>query len=289
MAVIGNPYVLSPAQYRTIKKTAVQVIQHQTVGRKLLPLDPDVGPGTQEVERTRYRKPSGNSKFIPKGGEYDIFEPTEERLRVAIRKLGKAFVVTDEDLESSKANGEGLDKVAIQMAAQMIAEDEEEFIFQGYSAMGENGLIDIVPADNSESAIAGWNTDMLEPYEDVRIAVGKLAENNFQPKAIVFNNQDWANILKEDTFGRTYFNKLVENFPIPRENYLITPGMPSGSVLLMDIGPDIADFKEVERVNPRDPVRDTRDRQQINIRERIGKEVYRPEAMALITGIIDSP
>lgn len=286
MVSVGNPYVLSPAQYRTIKKTALDIIRNKTVGRKLLPLDPEASPGTQEMESTKYIKPESNAKIIAKGGEYDIFEPTEQKSRVKIRKLGKAFVVTDEDLDTSRATGKGLDKRGIELATEMIVEDEESFIFSGYAPMNEPGLVDLVPEENKVDALAPWDTDMLEPYEDFRKTIGVLSENNFVPKVAVFNNKDFANIFKEDSFGKTYFNKLVENFSISKDNYLMTTGMPSGSILLMDIGPQIADFKEVERVNPRDPVRDTRDRQQINVREQIGKEVYRPEALALIENMM---
>jgi len=284
MPVIGNPYVLSPAQFRTIKKTAVEYIATKTVGRKLLPLDPEVGAGTQQVERTKYLKPENTSKIIAKGGEYDVFEPTEEKLRCNIYKIGKAFVVTDEDLESSRVTGNGLDKVAINMASQMIVESEEEFIFTGDSDMNEPGLVDL--ADETVDAEAGWDTDMLDPYEDMRQAISILSANGFTAKAAVFNNEDWGNILKRDSFGKSYFDILTESFPIPKENYFATSGMPSGKALVMDVGEQIADFKQVEPVNPRDPVRDTRDRQQINIRERIGKEVYLPEALVVIDGII---
>lgn len=276
-------YVLSPAQYRQIKKTVIETILPDLVGRKLLPRDPEVGPGAQEVTRTMLDNDTVNAKLIPKGGVYPLVTPTEQEVTVYIRKIGQGFVVTDEDLESSQTTGRPLDKRSIQIASRNIQRWEDEFIFKGYSPVNEVGLY------GSTSLTVGcankWSSSSAEPYDDVNDAVGKIEANYFKPSFLILNYEDMKLLRRENTYGQIYLDKIVNGLNIPLANILETTALTKGTGMVCATGNDIAELKEVEPLTVLPPIRLPNDSQQINIRERLGMDVYQDKAFCTITNI----
>jgi uncharacterized linocin/CFP29 family protein len=280
-------YVLSPQQYRQIKKTVLQHVLPNLVGRQVLPLDPEVGPGAQEVTRNMLDIPTTPAKVIAKGGRYGVITPTENEVTVYIRKIGQAFVVTDEDLESSQVTGRPLDKRTIQVASRKIQEFEDEFIFNGYAPADELGLIGSTAAQSGMQVACAnkWTTPACEPYDDVNNAVGKIEANYYEAQFMVINYSDAKLLRREDTYGNIYLKKILDNLSIPEDNILSSAAIAPGTALIGDMGPDIAELKQVEPITVLPPIRTTEDSQQINIRERLGIDIYEPQAYCLLTNI----
>lgn len=281
---MAQQYVLSPYQYRTIKKTAIETILPKLVGRQIIPLDPEVGPGTQEVTRTKLLPGDEDAQVIPKGGRYGLTTPTEETETVYIRKIGQGFVVTDEDLESSQVAGRPLDKRSIQIASRKIAEYEDTFIFTGDSRVNEVGLVGA--ATNTQAVGTKWNLPGCEPYDDANNLVGKMEADGFSPKFAVFNLATLKYLRQEDSYGEIYLDKIVKNLGIPANNILGSGNIAAATALFCESGNDIAQLKEVEALRVMPPIRLPNDTQQINLRERIGLDVYQTDAFGTLTGIV---
>jgi len=277
-------YVLSPAQYRQIKKTVLDTMLPTLVGRRLLPVDPDIGAGAQEATRTKLDKGTEEARIIPKAGRYGVITPTEQEVTVYIRKIGQAFVVTDEDLESSRVTGRPLDKRSIQLCSRAIQEKEDAFIFNGYDKVpDELGLVG--NAAQTAACDEKWSTDDGEPYEDCNNIVGKIEDYDFTPKFAVFNNQDFKYLRKEDITGEIYLDKIVRNLGIPVANILKTSAMTKGTALFCDSGNTVAELKQVESIFIKPPLEQANDTQLIRVRERLGMDVYEPYAFATLTNI----
>lgn len=275
--------VLTPAQYRYIKRTIIETVLPDLVGRRFLPLDPEVGAGAQEVTRNVLDPGEEEARIIPKAGEYGLITPTTQEVTVYIRKIGQAFLVTDEDLDSSQTTGVGLDRQAIVMAGRKIQEYEDNFIFNGYAPAEETGLI--AEALNTVGAAEKWSTTNGDPYEDFNEAVGKIENEGFSPDRAVFNSQDMHLLRNKDPHGNTYLDDIVDVIGFSRENILTSKTVPKGTGLIAATGTDIADLKEVEPITPLPPIRMTNDTSQVNVRERIGKDVYQRGAFCSITNI----
>jgi len=278
-----STYVLPQRMYRQIKKTALEPMLPNLVGRRVVPKDPEITKGAQEATRDKFKASDEDARFIPKGGRYGVITPSGEEVTVYIRKIGQAFIVTDEDLESSIAGGRPLDKQAIQLASRKIAEKEDFFILRGYANAGELGLYG--NANQTKACSNKWDTTNGNPYEDINDAQTKLEANDFEAKFLILNNQDYGLIRRRDAYGNVYRRQIIDELGISETNILKSSALLKGTGLLCDSGPTIAELKIVEEITPQDPVRTTRDTQQINIRERMGLDVYENNAFCTITNI----
>lgn len=274
---------LRTEDFQFVKGQILEGHLDELVARKIISPDPGVSAGSQEAKRWKYNIPEETAEHIPKGGPYPTMKPSQTPATVPIHKIGLAAEIDEWDLESAKSLGQfALDKKAAQDIGRKIAEYEDSYIFKGDSSINVTGLYDI--AGNTKACTTQWDQPGAEPYEDVNEAAGKLEADGFTPKFLILNKNDFFLLRQEDAYGNVYMKKVLDNLSISANNVLKTATLISGTALLCDAGANISELKIAEDIKVL-PAEQQGDTITIRAREKLGLDVYEPNAYCAISNI----
>lgn len=272
---------LRPEDFQYIRKNVLHAHLLELVGRKLIAADGNVPAGAQEAKRYRYTIPSEGAKYLPKGAPYPKAISTGLPTTVQIHKFGIGVDIDEWDMSSALLEGQfAVDKQMPIDLGRKVAEKEDAYILQGDTMTGETGLY------GNAALTVGVGTQWAtgNPYADMNTAVGKIEANGFNAKFAVFNVQDYALLRRTDTYGNVYRNQIIQNLGIPESALFKSGNITKGTALVGDAGADISELKIAEDINvlPAIVVGDTTT---INVREKIGMDIYETGAYCTLTNI----
>ncbi len=258
--------ILPAEVLQVISEVIIQEAENRRVGRNIATVE-KIDSGAQVY---KYRKFTGFSKVdvIPEGSEFPLEGVQFEEASVEIQKIGKAFAVTREENLANKI-------VSIAQlakdAARVVALKEDELII--------NALIQ--DAGATVTAAAPWS-GTGDPYDDVSAAMAKLEEYAYTPNALVLHPNEAADLRRIDADAKSTYNDLIKGLGI---KIYVSPKVPTGTGILLD-AKQAAVLAVAEDITVEGPTYDQKTQTYlVNVFERIGAAVWRPNAVVKLSGI----
>lgn len=274
---------LSESEWEQIDNTVVAVARRMLVGRRFLDVFGPLGAGLQDVDYNVYG-PMGEATISLMGEEdANPIQPlrrTHEHLPMVM----KDFVLFWRDLETSRRLGTPLDTGAAAAAAAFVAQKEDEFLFNGNTSFGFQGLLTVTGAHAIDTG--DW-TEAGSAFRSVAAAVQTLLADGFYPPySVVVNPVAYAQMqrvyecsgvleiqhVRELVQGGVYQTQAIHDLP----GVVISLGPQN---LDLAIGQDITTaYLGAEGLNH--PFR---------VFETLALRIKRPQALCILQGPIPDP
>ena len=151
---------LSPEDWAHLDETVVGVARRVLVGRRFLHVFGPLGAGVQDVDYDTFTG-TGAAQVEVFGETETSFVRAEKRIHENIPLVYKDFMLYWRDLETARQIGAPLDFSAAAAAASIVAQKEDDLIFNGDATCGFDGLSNAkgratVKARNWEEAGNGY-------------------------------------------------------------------------------------------------------------------------------------
>jgi len=238
--------VLTLEQKRQIRANIIDVAAPKLNARQIMSPLP-VGEGVQEFG---YDKSSDMSdaeiidKFSP--GSRDDARLTRTAKGIPI--LHKGFNISRIDMMSANALKSRFQTIA----AKKVATLENSLIVNGDTTFSIAGVTDVY--NNSVTAGLDWGTgtltDLKNPYQDIVNAKAALSADGFEAKFAMMNPINAAEAKKKvANASGTWMEMIKEEIP----NVIEETTLAEGTIIVGDIGNDIAELVMAEDLNLLDP------------------------------------
>ncbi len=238
--------ILTLEQKRKIRANIIDVATPKLNARTILSPLP-VGQGVQEFG---YDKSSDMTdaeiidKFSP--GSRDDARLTRKATGIPI--LHKGFNISRIDMFSSNALKSRFQTIAAKKVAQL----ENSLIINGNSTFNISGVLDVY--NNSVTAGLNWGTgtftELKNPYQDIVNAKAVLANKGFEAKFAMMDPVNAAEAKKKVPGAAGTWMEMIKG-EIP--NVIEESAMPEGTIVLGDVGNDVAEYVLAEDMNLLDP------------------------------------
>ena len=217
--------------YEELRTGFIRPLEDQLVGRRLLPIR-RLARSTQVFSYDRIKTEPGPATIIAKGSAYPYDEYDIERVTIPIPKFGWAFQIPMEDWEAGIIQNEQTN-----WARRRMAEKEDGLIFNGDADFNIGGLLDFV--GNTTAAAANWTTaSVTQIYDDVRALIALFLADVVQgPYSMVLHPDQWSDLSKFDTTAQRTALQLVSTLI---GQVLVSYTIPTGTVMMMRTGPEVA-------------------------------------------------
>lgn len=271
-------------QYWQIHGAALETFVPALVGRGVLALNTDIGPGAQEVSRDKITNPEVDAPVIAKGQNYPEMSVDIGRITAYIRKIGVRFTLSREDILSSQTRGEPLPALNARKAGRVLAEQEDKFIFSGDATVNETGILGAAGVPGV--CAAKWNDPAADPYEDVNDMVAAIEKNGGKPRVMCIHPTDLGYLRRKDFYGNKYIDQVAEILTNGKNSIIVSQNIPKGTSLITDVGNDIAELFITEGAVTIPPAAEQpNDTYMFRLRERLGIDVYEPNVIGKLTNL----
>ena len=224
---------LSAEDWGTIDDTVVGVARRVLVGRRFLHVFGPLGAGVQDVDYDTFTG-TGAAEVEVFGETETSFIRAQRRVHENIPLVYKDFMLYWRDLETARQLGSPLDVSAAAAAASIVAQREDDLIFNGYK--DDNCAFEGLANATGRTTLAArdWQ-EAGNGYLDVVDARAKLlAAGFFGPYAVVLSPQWYASL------HRVYANSGVLEINHVRElasgGVFQTPALKGAMGLVLSIG-----------------------------------------------------
>lgn len=255
-----------PAELLLAISEVVEVQARATrIGRNLVQVEKvDAGAMTY-----KFRKFTGfsNVEEIPEGSEFPLEGISYTDEAATIKKIGKAFLVTREEVLANKLHS--IAQLA-RDAAEVVALKEDELI-----------IAELLTDAGNQVAGTVW-TGNGNPYNDVSNAIGKLEEDFVKPSALVIHPLRMADLRKIDPNSMRSYKELIEGLGL---KIYTTPKIAADVALVLDTT-KAGVLAVAEDITIEDPVYKAENQAYlVNVFERIAPVCRYPNAVCKITEI----
>ncbi|MEM2726646.1 MAG: encapsulin [Archaeoglobaceae archaeon] len=252
---------------QAISEVVVVQARATRVGRNLVTVEKvDAGATTY-----KFRKFIGFTKVdeIPEGAEFPLEGVSYSEEVATIKKIGKAFLVTREEVLANKLHS--IAQLA-RDAAEVVALKEDELIVAEL----------VSDAGKTQAAGAAWNSSTANPYNDVSNALAKLEEVAVKPNVLVVNPLRMADLRKIDANSMRTFQELIEGLGL---KIITTPSISASTGLLLDTS-KAGVLAVAEDITIEDPVYKAENQSYlVNVYERVVPVCRYPNAICKLTGL----
>ena len=258
--------ILPAEVLQVISEIVVDEAEKRRIGRDIVTVE-KIDAGAQTY---KYRKFLGFSKVseIPEGAEFPLDAVKIEEASVEIKKIGTAFNVTREENLANKIMS--IAQLA-RDAARVVALEEDKMIVEAL----------IANAGDAVTASATWSSTG-NPYNDVNSALAKLENYAYQGNALVIHPTKMADLRKINADAKNTYLELIQGLGI---KVYVTPQIASNTAIVLDTK-NACVLAVAEDLTIEGPAYDQKTQTYlVNVFERIGVAVVRPNSVVKITGI----
>lgn len=277
----GRNIAIRPENLVALRKAVIETLDQAIVGRHVMP-PPDTSPlPGAESYGYDYRTHMSAAELIGKGDliPRDSIKLTREL--VGITKIAKGFAIAKEDLETDGYVRDG----NARSAARMVAEAENDFIWNSADEPDINGLID--STGNTTGVTAAWSggVGVAYPVEDIGAARALLVADGFLgPYLMVVEAVNAGEAeFRQANLERTEMEQILAKSYI--KEVFIDKDIPHGTIVVMQPSKEFMTIAEADPIELEGPFYHDEDQTytfNITVRETIA--VMQPNAICTLTG-----
>lgn len=184
---------LTSEEWALIDQTVTSVARRLLVGRRVLDVFGPLGAGVQDIDYHVFGPLGGAVLSLLGEEDANPIQPMR-RVHEHIPMIYKDFVLYWRDIESARRLGIPFDPGSAAAAAAFVAQQEDEFVFNGNQSFGFQGLLTAMGAHAVD--VGDW----MEAGSAFRAVAGAvqtlLSEGFFPPYAVVVNPVAYAQMQR---------------------------------------------------------------------------------------------
>jgi len=276
----GQNLALTRAEIVAIRKTVVETVDAEIVGRRMCYIDRDVPRNARRYQYHTVTDPQA-AQVIEIGGKIPRDSVKLTPTSAKILKLAQGFEIAKEDID-----GKHTKTVNAARAARTVTRLENDLIWNSADEPDVDGLID--DAGNTNAGTAAWSggVGVAYPVEDVATAIANLVVDGFKPpfdlclEATNFGEAEF----RQASLDRTELEIIAAMKNI--RNIHTDPELPHGTAVLVCPGMDNITLGQAYDLEMEGPFYDE-DHQifKFNLAMRETIAVLQPNSINTITGL----
>lgn len=222
---------LTAEQWDQIDEVVTRVARNTLVGRRFIPVFGPVGAGLQTVADDVFLGVNTGVVDMLGEEECDMVRP-RARTMINLPIIHKDFMVHWRDLETSQQFNLPLETSSAASAASFCARAEDNLIFNGDAALGQEGLLTAMGRNSLQ--LGDWG-QMAGGFRDVVTATQVLTETGFYgPYAMVVSPRLYTNLNR--VYENTGVLELEQIQKLVTDGVFRSPVIPEGNAIVVATG-----------------------------------------------------